>query len=102
MIHAIKTALEQYGMGAGMMVFIAFILYYVLKFAKENIRDIMNQAKDRETEQRIIIKDQQKAVSELSKAIRSNSKANTRDHTKVTQGLNEVTHALGRLNGYKK
>ena len=101
MIAAIKLALEQYGFSASMMIFIAFMLYYVLKFAKENIKDIMKQAVDREEAQRDIIKDQQKAVQVLANEIRSGRRASTKDHAKMSQGLNEVTQALGRINGFK-
>lgn len=102
MLTALKTVFDQYGFGAAMAAFIAIILWQVLKFAKENISQVLEQGKQREDEQRKIIDRQHKAVRKLSQDVKQASEQQTRDHDKISKSLDEVVKAVGRINGYKK
>ena len=102
MLVTIKTILEQYGFGAAMACFVAFILWYVLKFAKENIVLVLSQAKDREDSQRKVIDKQHKAVRKLATEVRQVGQQQSKDHEKISKGLTEIVTSLGRINGYKK
>lgn len=101
MLEAFLEILKGYGLGAAMAAIMAFILYHVLKFIKENIYKIVEQSQKREEAQHDVIKSQQKTVDSLAKEIRSVRRAHTRDHIKMSQGLTEIIKALGRINGYK-
>lgn len=101
MLIALKQILSQYGFGAGMAGFCCFMLWYVLKWVKENQTDILKKTDARDVSQRRIIEKQLKAFNKISKDVREASKQQVADHAKMSKGLDEVVKSLGRINGFK-
>lgn len=101
LLDILKIGVQQYGALFAVVGFVCFILWYALKWIRSTQKDVVDQSVKREEAQRGIIKEQQRAVSDLAKEVKSMRRAHTRDHAKMAQGLTEVTKALGRINGYK-
>jgi hypothetical protein len=101
MFAAIKTVLEQYGFGAAMAAFVAFLLYYVLRYVQRTQDKIMDQAIKREDSQRAILGEYNKELKTQRKQSKKYHLQEMKDHEKITEGLNEVVKSLGRINGYK-
>ena len=88
LLDIIKIGVQQYGALFAVVGFVCFILWYVLKH-------IMKESVKRELEQRKIINAQ-------IKESRLQRKQRHQDHTKISNSLDEVVKAIGRINGYKK
>jgi len=108
MLQVVLSILKQYGFGAAVMTFVAFLLYYVLKWAAKNQETILDQSVKREESQRHIINKQSDALNLHIKELKSQRRQTTkyhkqeiRDHESISQGLKEIEQALGRINGYK-
>lgn len=102
MLTTIKTVLEQYGFGAAMACFIAFLLYQVLKYIQQTQTKIMDQAFKREEEQRGLLDAYNKELKTQRKQSKKYHMQEMKDHEQITEGLEEVVKSLGRINGYKK
>ena len=88
LVDIVKIGVQQYGALFIVVGFVCYILWYVLKH-------IMKESVKRETDQRKIINSQ-------IKESRLQRKQRHQDHTKITNSLDEVVKAIGRINGYKK
>lgn len=109
MIELFLQILQRYGFGAMMSGFIAFILYYVLKWVKDNQELILKNFQERELKQIEVIKQQADVLKEHIKELKSHQNharvyhlQDIKDHGILVQSLKEIEKALGRLNGYKK
>lgn len=87
-LDILRIGVEQYGVSFAIVGFICFILWYILKH-------IIKESVTRE-------KDQRKIINAQIKESRLQRKQRHRDHTQISNSLDEIVKAMGRINGFKK